>query len=180
MVRMNGWRWGVVVSCMATAMFSSAQATFTSLVSFDGSHGKDPYGTLIQSPDGNFYGTTYAGGTGHNDGTVFKITASGKWASLHSFCTLANCADGIGPQGLVQATNGKLYGMTFLGGDGCGTVFEIAVTGALTTLHSFEGTDGCEPQATLIQAADGNFYGMTWGGGANGNGTVFKMMRGAY
>jgi uncharacterized repeat protein (TIGR03803 family) len=48
-------------------------------------------------------------------------------------------------------------------------------SGTLTTLHSFDGTDGSFPAASLVQATDGHFYGTTYYGGANGDGTVFKI-----
>jgi uncharacterized repeat protein (TIGR03803 family) len=53
-------------------------------------------------------------------------------------------------------------------------VFKITLTGTLTTLHSFDSTDGDAPRA-LVQGTDGNFYGTTTQGGANGYGTVFKI-----
>jgi uncharacterized repeat protein (TIGR03803 family) len=64
------------------------------------------------------------------------------------------------------------------GANGDGTVFEITPSGTLTTLHSFDGADGQEPEAGLVQATDGNFYGTTYGGGVNANGTVFKITPG--
>ena len=137
-----------------------------------------PYAGLIQATDGNFYGTTYEGGTTTTDcsagcGTVFKITPSGKLTTLHSF----NFTDGANPYaGLVQATNGSLYGTTYNGGAyKIGTVFKITPSGELTTLHSFEGSEGYGPYAGLIQATDGNFYGTASLGGAYGDGTVFKI-----
>ncbi len=46
----------------------------------------------------------------------------------------------------------------------------------LTTLVSFDGTNGFMPwSTTLIQATDGNLYGTTYGGGAYDYGTVFKV-----
>jgi uncharacterized repeat protein (TIGR03803 family) len=60
-------------------------------------------------------------------------------------------------------------------GEGCGTVFKISQGGSLTTLVTFDGSDGDEPAAALIQATDGNFYGTTGFGGAYGGGTVFEM-----
>jgi uncharacterized repeat protein (TIGR03803 family) len=48
-------------------------------------------------------------------------------------------------------------------------------TGTLTTLHSFDGTDGASPPAGLFQATNGVFYGVTDAGGANGDGTVFSL-----
>jgi uncharacterized repeat protein (TIGR03803 family) len=105
--------------------------------------GADP-DALVQASDGNFYGTTVYGGP-HNYGTVFEITAGGNLTTLHSF----DFSDGFGPGGLVQATTGNFYGTTSGGGasgacgsNGCGTVFEITAGGNLTTLHSFDFSDG--------------------------------------
>ena len=44
-----------------------------------------------------------------------------------------------------------------------------------TTLISFNGTNGANPQANLLQGKDGNFYGTAPNGGANGNGTIFEI-----
>jgi uncharacterized repeat protein (TIGR03803 family) len=82
---------------------------------------------------------------------------------------------------LVQATDGNFYGTTAYGGAsancylGCGTVFKITPLGTLTTLHSFNGTDGEFPFAGLVQGTDGNLHGTTTAGGANGRGTVFSI-----
>ncbi|MGB8771002.1 MAG: choice-of-anchor tandem repeat GloVer-containing protein, partial [Candidatus Korobacteraceae bacterium] len=78
----------------------------------------------------------------------------------------------------VQATDGNFYGTTYSGGTtDAGTVFKITPQGALTTLHSFDYTDGTGPSGGLVQATDGNFYGTTSEGGAtNYNwGTVFSL-----
>jgi uncharacterized repeat protein (TIGR03803 family) len=102
---------------------------------------------------------------------------------LYAFCSQGgnSCTDGSNPgAGLVQATNGDLYGTTDNGGaNGHGTVFKIIPSGTLTTLHSFNGADGENPQAGLIQAPNGDLYGTTDNGGANGYGTVFKINQGA-
>jgi uncharacterized repeat protein (TIGR03803 family) len=148
--------------------------------------GASPYAGLLQATDGNFYGTTYKGGTS-GYGTVFSISPSGKLTTLHSFCSQRNCVDGANPYAkLVQATNGNFYGTTVQGGGkGDGTVFEITSKGRLTILHSFcsqrNCADGGNPWAKLIQAANGTLYGTTFGFGSNscgGNqsaGTVFKI-----
>jgi uncharacterized repeat protein (TIGR03803 family) len=147
-------------------------------------------GLLVQAANEDLYGTTLSGGAspgpyGFGGGTVFKITPSGTLTTLYSFCSQSGCTDGGGPEaGLVQATNGDLYGTTQYGGaNSYGTVFKITPGGTLTTLYSFcpqSGcTDGAEPEAGLVQAANGDFYGTTSGGGANGNyGTVFKITPG--
>ena len=57
----------------------------------------------------------------------------------------------------------------FGGANGCGTVFMITLTGALTTLHSFNGTDDGFAATSLVQGRDGVLYGTTQGGiGVNG------------
>jgi uncharacterized repeat protein (TIGR03803 family) len=77
---------------------------------------------------------------------------------------------------LVQGTDGNFYGTTWVGGaNNDGTVFKITPAGALTTLHSFEVTDGAAPYAGLVLATSGNFYGITTRGGAKGYGTVFEI-----
>lgn len=163
--------------------------------------GAIPYGELVQATNGNFYGTTRQGGgnkicdAGAGCGTVFKITGAGTLTTLYSFCSQTNCDDGaFSTAGLVQATNGNLYGTTFLGGSnvciqlyapGCGTAFKITLTGALSTLYRFcsqaKCADGADPLAGTTQATDSNFYGTTSEGGnhgcndANGRGTLFKI-----
>ena len=143
-----------------------------------------PEAGLVQAFDGDFYGTTTAGGADTTGcfnsgcGTVFKITPAGVLTTLHSFCTLANCADGSEPAAaLIQAANGKLYGTTSGGGlNGSGTVFQIArTTGVLTTLYNFcsqaSCSDGFVPLTALVQAASGKFYGTTYEGGRSRCGT---------
>jgi uncharacterized repeat protein (TIGR03803 family) len=76
----------------------------------------------------------------------------------------------------VQARDGNFYGTTLIGGaSGDGTVFKITPRGALTTLHSFDYSDGVALYAGLVQASDGDLYGTTQAGGADGVGTLFKI-----
>jgi uncharacterized repeat protein (TIGR03803 family) len=142
---------------------------------------------LVQAPNGEFYGTTVGGGSspycasvnpfGTGCGTVFKVTPSGTLTTLYNFCAQSGCADGVGPYaGLVQATNGRFYGTTALGGicySPCGTVFAITSSGTLRTLYDFTGgSDGASPYSGLIQATDGNLYGTTTG---TSSPTIFKI-----
>jgi len=113
-------------------------------------------------------------------------------SSAQTFTTLLSFdyTNGAYPSGsLIQGFNGNLYGTTgeggnplCYGGDACGTVFEITDGGTLTSLHSFDTTDGAHPNAPLVQAADGDFYGATsWGGSfctPSGCGTVFEITAG--
>jgi len=155
-----------------------------------------PSAGLVQSTNGDFYGTTVGGGAVNRPcagepnfmgcGTVFKISPSGTLTTLHEFCSQAGCADGAFPfAGLVQATNRDLYGTTLEGGaNGKGTAYKISQNGELNTLYSFcsrggsNCTDGAGPEAGLVQATDGNLYGVTLGGGANGDGTIFEITPG--
>ena len=146
----------------------------TTLHLFSWSDGANPEAGLVQGIDGSFYGTTNLGGAS-DAGTVFKITPAGTLTTLHSFS--GSDAYGKNPfAGLVQGTDGNFYGTTERGGTSrYGTVFWITTAGALTTLHSFNYSDGANPHAGLVQGADGSFYGTTITGGAYYRGTVFKI-----
>ena len=86
--------------------------------------------------------------------------------------------------GLIQASDGNFYGTTASGGSstlctfGCGTIFEITSGGTLTTLHSFDNTDGFQPYSGLLQATSGSFYGTPIAGGTGNNGTIFSLATG--
>ncbi|HEY6291971.1 MAG TPA: choice-of-anchor tandem repeat GloVer-containing protein [Terriglobia bacterium] len=158
----------------------------TTLYSFNPRGGYSVYNSagLVQATDGNFYGTTNAGGSGTNCGdgcgTVFRITPEGVVTTLRSF----DFTDGAGPSGLIQAADGNLYGTTGgggevkpicgLGGEGCGTVFKVTLGGTFTTLAFFNSADGSSPTG-LVQGTDGNFYGTGGAGGACNCGVVFEV-----
>jgi len=180
MGRLSFWRMiGLAcVFCAAGAVGSPGQ-TFTLLYSFDGTHGAQPNDALVQATDGNFYGTSYRGGT-NSLGGIFKITPAGTLTTLYNFCAQTGCPDGYWPAaGLVQGSDGNFYGTTEYGGAmGSGTVFKITPASTLTTLHSFcstNCTDGELPLPALIQATDGKFYGTTFFGGTDGVGAVFEI-----
>lgn len=132
--------------------------------------------SLIQDKEGNFYGTTYEGGS-FNHGTVFEIdAASGTEKVLYSFGGLPNDTQGL-PTSLIQASDGNFYGTTAVGGPAgtSGQVFKMTREGVVTLLYQLDGkVDGAEPRA-LVEGSDGDLYGVTWIGGAEGAGTVFKV-----
>ncbi len=159
---------------LATAISSHAQ--FTTLASFTGTNGDQPYlVNLVQGKNGNLYGTTTYGGTA-GAGIVFSVSPTGTLTTLYNF---TNTPDGANPYaGLVLGTDGNFYGTTAEGGtSGLGTVFKVTSTGTLTILHSFSGADGEIPYGALVQGTDGNFYGTTEAGGPTspGYGTIFKI-----
>jgi len=101
---------------------------------------------------------------------VYKMTPDGTVTTLHSFCAQANCPDGqeLWP-GVIQATDGNLYGLTQGGGggcppSGCGVAFKITLDGTFTVLTSLGVQGAGYPSASLVQATDGNFYGTGFGG----------------
>ena len=164
-------------SGLGTVFKVTPSGTETVLYSFaGGSDGDHPYGGVIQGSDGNFYGTTYQGGTS-GFGTVFKVTPSGTETVLYTFA--GGSSDGAYPEaGLIQGSDGNFYGNTLQGGaSGLGIVFKLAPSGTETVLHSFAGgsSDGANPSANLVQGSDGNLYGSTGAGGTSSNGTFFKV-----
>src|SRR5258708_7607668 len=92
---------------------ATAAGAITVLHNFKGypTDGYRPLAVLVQGYDGNFYGTTYQGGT-KNFGSVYKITPAGSESVLYSFCSVS-CNDGFAPATpLVLHTDGKFYGNT--------------------------------------------------------------------
>jgi uncharacterized repeat protein (TIGR03803 family) len=145
------------------------------LYSFSGGNdGAAPFGRLLQSTSGAFYGTTVQGGSNDN-GSLFKITATGALTPLAAF-TMTN---GSMPySGLFAANDGSFYGTTYKGGSSIyGTVFQVDDSGLLVSRHSFtNGNEGGYPCAGVVQDSDGSFYGTTFKGGARGLGTLYKML----
>jgi uncharacterized repeat protein (TIGR03803 family) len=192
---------GVSASPYGTVFQLTPAGTLTTVYSFCAQSGCSdgfwPFG-LVQAEDGDLYGTTEFGGLTYTlcwfngpsgCGTIFKISPTGTFTSLYVFCTQGgnSCPDEGLPVGpMIQATDGNFYGTTSglqnvicqpTSTSGCGTIFKMTPGGQLTTLHTFDRTDGWEPGA-LVQATDGNFYGTTSDGGANDSGTAFKLSMG--
>ena len=149
--------------------------TLTTLHEFVNSVDGSLPGQVIQALDGNFYGV--------NPGYLYRVSAGGAFATIHAF----TFNDGYAPVGLMQATDGYLYGAAMQGGgggscpSGCGTIFRTNYSGTITTLAQFTGAGGSAPSGGVVQGTDGNFYGTTSQGGNTNNicpsgcGTVFKL-----
>jgi uncharacterized repeat protein (TIGR03803 family) len=148
---------------------------FTLLHSFGYSDGVGPYAPLMQASDGNLYGTTYDGGA-NVAGTIFEITTTGTFSVIHNF--YPHVQDGETPlSGLVQGSDGNLYGTTSEGGSSnAGTIYVISPGGAnYSVLYSFDGVTAAEPQAGLFQNTNGILYGDTYAGGSAGYGAFFSF-----
>ena len=147
-----------------------------------GADGSLPVG-LIQDSAGNLYGTTAYGGdlsTGGSlhpgCGVVFKLDPTGKATVLYTF---NGYTDGCEPLAvLVRDAAGNLYGTTETSGacQLCGVVFKLDMSGKLTVLYTFTGSDGLDGRVGLIRDANGALYGETVQGGASGQGVVFRLI----
>jgi uncharacterized repeat protein (TIGR03803 family) len=154
-----------------------------------GADGAVPLASLYRDQAGNLYGTTSAGGDTSCSyygvkgcGTIFKISAAGKFSLLHTFAG----ADGAAPMaGLTEDSSGNFYGTAAGGGTAFyGTVYKMDKTGHVTLLYSFNSganPDGDQPASTPVLDSAGNLYGTTTAGGnfndcyGFGCGTVFKL-----
>jgi uncharacterized repeat protein (TIGR03803 family) len=85
-----------------------------------------PSAELIQTGGDSLYGTTAYGGA-YGSGSILKITPSGTFTTLYSFCSQTGCPDGATPDTLVEGTKGVFYGATYSGGaTGYGTIFRFS------------------------------------------------------
>jgi uncharacterized repeat protein (TIGR03803 family) len=105
----------------------SPAGALTPVHTFTGSpsDGAAPWGPLIQATNGNLYGTTGGGGVA-NEGTIYQLTLAGAEIVLHNFADGTMPNDGEQPPcGLMQASDGNLYGVTYYGGVyGNGVIYE--------------------------------------------------------
>ncbi len=119
--------------------------TFTLLYSFGAitSDAKLPISGMTVGTDGNLYGTTSQGGS-KNGGALFKISPSGVYTLLYSFCSATSCTDGLSPQTpLLQHTNGKFYGNTTGNSLGGGVFFSLDMgLGPFVSLVNWTGKIG--------------------------------------
>jgi uncharacterized repeat protein (TIGR03803 family) len=138
--------------------------------------------SLMQASDGSFYGTTdpeLFEFSSDLAGSVFRVDSSGNFTTVYSF---AGGQNGVGPQNLIQSSNGNFYGYTagFDPSPDQGSVFKLTTDGTLTTLYSFHATDasadGYVVQPTsLTESSNGRLYGTTIHGGVAGSGSVFEI-----
>ena len=159
-----------------------------------GSDGAFPVSGLL-SDQGSLFGTTAAGGA-ESLGTVFLLSPAPSGYSEKIIYSFQGEPDGEAPgSGLITNSKGSLFGTTEYGGEGncssggglfgCGTVFQLSVSGSTYTekiLYRFVGgSDGIFPLGGLVMNGRGTLFGTTSGGGTHdrcepsGCGTVFKV-----
>lgn len=182
---------------------NSSNGAYTKLDDFSGAvEGSNAIGGLTLGNDGNFYGTSFDGGT-NNRGTIFRVPPNKPIIQplevLHTFAwSPTNLKDGSTPYSSpVQGRDGNLYGTTYAGGKlNVGTVYKIAPNGTgFQVIYDFgqkvNNPDNpalplvtANPKTSLILGKDGNFYGTTTddccnissnGGTSNDTGTIFRI-----
>jgi uncharacterized repeat protein (TIGR03803 family) len=144
----------------------STSGTEKLLHSFCGySEGVQPLAGLV-NVNGTLYGTTQYGVSSTDGGTVYSVTTSGTFKTVHNFAGGPN--DGAEPSAPLLDVNGTLYGTTAYGGShNHGTVYTIDATGKEKVLYNFQGgPDGALPFSSLIDV-NGTLYGTTLQGGGN-------------
>jgi len=181
-----------IVFALAVVAIPMAQAqTFTVIHNFTGAGGISPWAGLTMDAAGNFYGTTYSGGTG-GGGAVFKLKHSESGWIFTPLYGFAGGHSGANPWGEVAiARDGTVYGSTYQGGEGncygfgCGVVFHLTPSATVpttalspwneTVLYRFTGgSDGGNPQGNVTFDEVGNIYGTASQGGS-GDGVVYSL-----
>ncbi|MCC6384572.1 MAG: T9SS type A sorting domain-containing protein [Bacteroidia bacterium] len=148
----------------------------TNLHNFNGSsEGNGITDRFIQSSlNGRLYGLLAYGGSG-NSGTIvsYDIT-NGQLTVEHNF----DAVNGKTPYGsLLEASNGKMYGLTRNGGasdDGVLFMFDPA-TGSYAKLIEFNTANGKWPWNSMIQVSPSLLYGLISNGGPLGGGVIFSF-----
>lgn len=160
--------------------YNISTSTFAKKFDFDGlvtGKGSTPRGRLLMHTNGTIYGTTQLGGA-NGRGCIFSYApAATTNTKLFSFPALPATATGAQPIcGLLQASNGLLYGFASVGGaNGFGTIFSFNLTGsAYTKLYDFATATGRSPLAEFVQPSNGILYAAASAGGASNGGVIFS------
>jgi len=157
----------------------------------NGNEGANPGGgSLVEDAQRNLYGTTSYGGSQNcitGCGVVFELLPNGSHWTEKILYRFNGGTDGSGPySGVTFDSPTVMFGTTTNGGDpncyaGCGTVYQLALSGSTwteTVLYPLHGPnpDGAYPYAGVIEDQSGNLYGATTSNGGGG-GTVFELSR---
>lgn len=170
----TGWALLIILMMAATTARPAAAQTFSVLHEFAGvpTDGSGPRGGLVRDAAGNFFGTTFTGGS-DGEGTIFKLTPAGQESVLFNF----SISDGAFPASGLLLKAGNLFGTADEGPGGAGVLFRLAKDGTEVPFHAFQGGQNSEaavPAGGVIADAAGNLYGATLLGGL-GFGTVYQV-----
>ncbi len=178
---------GLALTAAVPATAPAQSCAFSLLHAFGGvvdtNNTPDGAGSLsapLEGSDGHLYGVTSAGGL-YYAGVVWTMNKDGSaYQVLYHFEGLAGSPnDGSYPIGLIEASDGMLYGVTSDGGSADkGTIYRLGKDGAgYSVLYDFSGTNGADPVARLFEANDGGLYGTTYNGGLANAGVVFGVSK---
>lgn len=119
------------------------------------SNGGQPFNSLLQASNGMLYGMTNSGGPTNYGGIFIYDVDADTFATQEMFSNIG--AGGTNPQAaLIEAADGKLYGMTSTSG----YLFSFDMTTTdVTPLHSVG-----DARSTLLEASNGKLYGTTYTG----------------
>ncbi len=155
--------------------YDPAEDKYTVKVEFDGENGHSPEGSMILASNKLLYGVTPGGGTNH-EGVIFEFDPETEIYDVRFSFDGTNY--GRRPVGdIIEAANGKFYGMTYMGGDfDMGVLYEYnPIANLCVKKVDFNGpSKGASPIGNLIQAANGKLYGLTPKGGINDMGVLFS------
>jgi len=143
----------------AVFSISKDSSEYSLLHSFqvDGLDGIAPASRVVQDSSGRLYGATSLGGLA-GQGAVFELNADGSDYAVAWYFS-ATGGDGMNPfSDLCESDDGVLYGTTFSGGAGCGTVFKLNKDGGrYQVLHYFSCPDAADK---VIVGRDGELFGI--------------------
>jgi uncharacterized repeat protein (TIGR03803 family) len=162
------------------SVFSATNAgVMKTIFSFNDPTGALPFGPILQGTDGNFYGTASVGGT-MGGGVVYKLTTAGVFTVLHNFDSTTRKLGFDPVTGVVQGSDGFLYGVTSGGGAHLdGTIFKVKTDGTgFAVVHDFDGSHGSVPNSQPLLHTNGNMYGQTNSGGAHNDGVIYSLAAG--
>lgn len=155
---------------------NSDGGAFVTVYHFDDLSGYGPEGTLCLASNGKLYGTTNSGGAGSiAAGTLFSYDPQAEVFNKLVDFDLSN--GGFGWGGPVAHPNGYIYGATYGGGNGGGSIYRVdPATDTYTIQYGLtQSTDGGGITSQLTLASDGKFYGACAYGGTFNAGTLFRF-----